>query len=263
MSCAPPWDDAKADALLRGHEYTELDSVLRLSLDVYRHHECVDWMAARAEEGHVVLLYHLIRNLTKGAGEGMMHTRWRVMGTREFNDMFRYFLMLTLRVVQDTCAVAIIMGQAPRQDVYELLRDKLYTWLAQQYVVSRWPDFETTLDRLESSRIAVSAHDLPLPNWIISCSVPSQALLFFSGSICFLTPDQKATEACTRTIVPLNEERQRVTATFLNLVRHVTWNGLRGISITAFLKPEAKESPAEGIEPSTTGLKVRRSDQLS
>lgn len=235
MSSAPPWDDAKADALLRAHEYSELDSILRMSLDVYRHHECVDWVSSRAEEGHVVLLYHQLRNLTKGAGS-QLQSRWRVMGTAEFDNMFRIFLMLMMRVVQDACAVAIIMGQMPRQDVYELLRDKLYSWLSQHYVMSRWPEFRKILDRVGSASIVHQISTLPLPAWIISCTTYSIPML--AASISFLTPDQKAIEACTRTITPLNEERTRVTFTFLNLLKHVSWNGLKGITITAFLYPQ-------------------------
>jgi hypothetical protein len=248
MACAtPPWDSSKADTLLRSFEFSELDKVLRESLDVYRHCECVDWMSSRAEQGHVIVLYHVVRNASKFSASS---SSYRTMSTSEFNGTFRNFMLLLLRTVQDAVSVAIIMGQSPRHDIYELLRNKIYSWLAQQYNESRWPEFSNTLAQVAESQCATDVHSLPLPVWILSTNPGAFASLPLplSHAIYFNTPEHKIVEACTRTIVPLNDERARVTRTFLQLLRTITWPGLKGIAITAFQGNPGVGGGAEGSE---------------
>jgi hypothetical protein len=247
MACTTPaWDSSKADTLLRSFEFSVLDKLLRESLDVYRHCECVDWMSAKAEQGHVIVLYHVVRNSSKFSSSAS----YRTMSTAEFNLTFRNFLLLLLRTVQDAVSVAIIMGQTPRQDIYELFRNKIYSWLASQYHESRWPDFSETLTHVAESQCATRIDVLPLPVWILSTnpgtftSLPIQ----FSHAIHFSTPEHKIIEACTRTIVPINEERTRVTHTFLQLLKSITWTGLKGIAISAFQSIRARGSDGEEEE---------------
>lgn len=59
------WDGAAADALLDAEAYSSLDALIRCYVDELRHHEAVDWLEARALEGHLVVLYHCVRNLVK------------------------------------------------------------------------------------------------------------------------------------------------------------------------------------------------------
>lgn len=246
-SATPPWDGSKADTLLRSFEFNELDKVLRESLDTYRHCECVDWMASRAEQGHVIVLYHVVRNASKFSASS---TCMRTMSTAEFNGTFRNFVLLLLRTVQDAVSVAIIMGQTPRHDIYELLRNKIYSWLVQQYNESRWPDFSTILSHVADSQCVTNVSSLPLPVWILSTNPGTftSLPLSFSHAIYFNTPEQKLIDACSRTIIPLNEERTRVTQTFLQLLRTITWHGLKGIAITAFQGRVTQEAEDEDEE---------------
>jgi hypothetical protein len=65
MSAHAGWDAARADALLSAHAFSALDALIRRYVDGLRHHEAVDWVEARALEGHLVVLYHCVRNLAK------------------------------------------------------------------------------------------------------------------------------------------------------------------------------------------------------
>ena len=59
------WDPTAADTLLVNNEFSALDALLRCYVDELRHHEAVDWLDLRASEGHLVVLYHCVRNLVK------------------------------------------------------------------------------------------------------------------------------------------------------------------------------------------------------
>lgn len=47
------WDASAADGMLAAHELSQLDALLRHWINTARSPEAVDWVDARAEEGHV------------------------------------------------------------------------------------------------------------------------------------------------------------------------------------------------------------------
>jgi len=59
------WDGAAADSMLLADAFSDLDALIRHFVDDLRHHEAVDWLDSRAAAGHVVVLYHCVRNLVK------------------------------------------------------------------------------------------------------------------------------------------------------------------------------------------------------
>jgi len=264
MSEVGGWSDSKADALLETHDYGTLDALLREYVDVRRNHGAVDWLVSRAEGGHVIVLYHCLRNMAKytgssgrlGDGEGSVRAdtkqggggggggggadgMLRVMGSSEFRQVFRLFVLLLLRVIQDSLSVCAVQGHALHTSVYTMLRDKAFGWLDAQFPMSRWPHLRSILDELQrNSPCANSVSSLPSPVWIVSTS-PSMAASYFGiGShIYFNNPSPKFIEACEKTIGPLNEERAKLTQGFFTLMHAISWTALTSIGMNAFIPP--------------------------
>ena len=233
------WDGAAADAMLGAHEYRQLDALLRSWIDGARSHEAVDWVDRRAEEGHVPLVYHAARNLAKGGGGGgggiggaRSYGGGRVMGGVEFRRAFRLALLLLLRAAQDILSIAVVQGQPPRAATFALLRDKVFGWLGAQFPVSRWPPLSDVL--AEVSRCLPRSP--PLPAWVLA-SGPGFATtyLHLGAHLGFDNPSDKAVAACEKTLVPLNEERARVAAAFVAMVDGMSWEGVMGMGVSAFL----------------------------
>jgi len=220
------WDGPAADAMLDAHEYRQLDALLRSWIDGARSHEAVDWVDRRAEEGHVPLIYHAARNLAKGGSGG------RVMNGTEFRRAFRLALMLLVRSAQDVLSIAVVQGQAPRAPVFSMLRDKVFGWLSEQFPLSRWPPLCDVLAEVERGMPAV----LPLPAWVLSAGPGFAATYLHLGAyLGFENPSDKTVAACEKTRVPLDEERARVGHAFFTMLGGMSWEGVTGIGVSAFL----------------------------
>jgi hypothetical protein len=228
------WDGAAADAMLASHEFKQLDALLRSWIDVARSHEAVDWVDRRAEEGHVPVLYHAIRNLAKG-GSIARTSGGRVMSGSEFRRAFRLALLLLVRAAQDILSIAVVQGQSPRSATFALLRDKVFGWLGAQFPVARWPSLTETLQEV-ARVVSPTSGPLPLPTWVLSAS-PSFASAYLSigTHMHFDNPSDKAVAACEKTRVPLDEERGRVAAAFMGMVSGMSWEGVTGMAVSAFL----------------------------
>jgi hypothetical protein len=235
------WDGTAADAMLEAHEYRQLDALLRSWIDGARSHEAVDWVDRRAEEGHVTLIYHAARNLAKGGSGG------RVMNGAEFRRAFRLALMLLVRAAQDVLSVAVVQGQSPRAAVFAMLRDKVFGWLGEQFPMSRWPPLAELLADVQA-RVDASC-PLPLPTWVLSTGPGfAAAYLHLGAHLGFENPSDKAVAACDKTRVPLDEERRRVAQAFFSMLGGMSWEGVVGIGVSAFLarggSPSSSPKPA-------------------
>jgi hypothetical protein len=240
------WDGPAADAMLDAHEYRQLDALLRSWIDGARSHEAVDWVDRRAEEGHVPLIYHAARNLAKGGSGG------RVMNGAEFRRAFRLALMLLVRSAQDVLSIAVVQGQAPRAPVFSMLRDKVFGWLSEQFPLSRWPPLCDVLAEVERGMPAV----LPLPAWVLSAGPGFAATYLHLGAyLGFENPSDKTVAACEKTRVPLDEERARVGHAFFTMLGGMSWEGVTGIGVSAFLagagSPLATASEAKELTRGT------------
>jgi hypothetical protein len=240
------WDGAAADAMLAAHEFRQLDALLRAWIDGARSHEAVDWVDARAEEGHVPVLYHAVRNLAKGGRGG-------ALGGAEFRRVFRLALLLLVRAAQDVLAISLVQGQPPRAATFGILRDKAFGWLAAQFPVARWPPLAEVLD--EVARALPDAP--PLPAWVLA-SGPGimSAYLHIGAHIVFDNPSDKAVGACQKTRVPLDEERARVAATFFAMVGGMSWEGVTAMAVSAFLGSTSSNGAA-GSTTSSPSLAAR------
>jgi hypothetical protein len=234
------WDAGAADALLDAHELEPLDALLRHWINVARNPDAVDWVDARAEQGHVPALYHAVRNLAKGGGAcggGPFCTGsggGRVMGSADFRRAFRLTVYMLLRAAQDVLSVAIVQGKAPNAATFALLRDKAFGWLAAQFPVARWPPLAEVL--AEVSRQVSATQEPPLPAWALSASPGLMVLTMHVGAhLAFRNPSDKAIAACDKTRVPLDTERARIAATFLGMAADMSWEGLRSLEVAAFL----------------------------
>lgn len=239
------WDGAAADAMLAAHEFRQLDALLRAWIDGARSHEAVDWVDARAEEGHVPVLYHAVRNLAKGGRGG-------ALGGAEFRRVFRLALLLLVRAAQDVLAISLVQGQPPRAATFSILRDKAFGWLAAQFPVARWPPLAEVLD--EVARALPDAP--PLPAWVLA-SGPGimSAYLHIGAHIVFDNPSDKAVGACQKTRIPLDEERSRVAATFFAMVGGMSWEGVTAMAVSAFLGSTG--NGAAGATTSSPSLAAR------
>jgi hypothetical protein len=219
------WDGAAADAMLAAHEFRQLDALLRCWIDGARSHEAVDWVDARAEEGHVPVLYHAVRNLAKGGRGG-------ALGGAEFRRVFRLALMLLVRAAQDVLAISVVQGQPPRASTFAILRDKAFGWLTAQFPVARWPPLGEVLEDVARALPAAP----PLPAWVLA-SGPGlmTAYLHLGAHIAFDNPSDKAVAACEKTRIPLDEERSRVAGTFFAMVGGMSWEGVTAMAVSAFL----------------------------
>jgi hypothetical protein len=243
------WDGSAADAMLAAHELRQLDALLRAWIDGARSHEAVDWVDARAEEGHVPVLYHAVRNLAKGGRGG-------ALGGAEFRRAFRLALLLLVRAAQDVLAISVVQGQPPRAATFDLLRDKVFGWLAGQFPVSRWPPLADVLAEVVGWQSA--AGRLPLPAWVLS-SGPSllTTYLHVGAHLAFDNPSDKTVAACEKTRVPLDDERARVAATFFAMIGGMSWEGVTAMAVSAFLgataspacSPKLAAQPAPPIAP--------------
>jgi len=228
------WDGAAADAMLAAHEFRQLDALLRAWIDGARSHEAVDWVDARAEEGHVPVLYHAVRNLAKGGRGG-------ALGGAEFRRVFRLALLLMVRAAQDVLSISVVQGQPPRAATFAILRDKAFGWLTAQFPIARWPPLGEVLD--DVSRALPAAP--PLPAWVLA-SGPGlmTAYLHLGAHIAFDNPSDKAVAACEKTRIPLDEERTRVAATFFAMVGGMSWEGVTAMAVSAFLGTQGSGSGA-------------------
>lgn len=227
------WDGAAADAMLAAHEFRQLDALLRCWIDGARSHEAVDWVDARAEEGHVPVLYHAVRNLAKGGRGG-------ALGGAEFRRVFRLALMLLVRAAQDVLAISVVQGQPPRASTFAILRDKAFGWLTAQFPVARWPPLGEVLEDVARALPAAP----PLPAWVLA-SGPGlmTAYLHLGAHIAFDNPSDKAVAACEKTRIPLDEERSRVAGTFFAMVGGMSWEGVTAMAVSAFLGTTSHGTP--------------------
>lgn len=240
------WDAGAADALLAAHELQPLDAMLRHWINVARNPDAVDWVDARAEQGHVPVLYHAVRNLAKGSALG----GGRVMGCADFRRAFRLTLFLLMRSAQDVLSVAIVQGKAPNASVFAMMRDKAFGWLLAQFSVARWPPLAEVVAELESALHRTSA--LPLPAWALSSSPGFMAMALSVGAhINFTNPTDKAIAACEKTRVPIDVERTRIAGTFFGMLRDMSWEGLLHIDVAAFL---GNSSPVIAPSPSSSDV---------
>lgn len=234
------WDAAAADAMLAGHELEQLDALLRHWINAARNPDAVDWVDARAEQGHVPVLYHAVRNLAKGGPMG----GGRVMGGADFRRAFRLTVFMLLRAAQDVLSVAIVQGKSPNAPTFALLRDKAFGWLASQFPIARWPPLPDVL--AEVARMpTVSTTCAPLPVWALSAAPGIAASYLHLGAhIAFHNPSHKAIAACDKTRVPLDTERMRIAATFMGMAADMSWEGLLTLEVTAFLGAAAHSGPS-------------------
>lgn len=238
------WDAGAADAMLEAHELDALDALLRHWINVCRNPDAVDWVDARAEQGHVPALYHAVRNLAKGGGGGGAGGSGggagRVMGGADFRRAFRLTVYLLLRAAQDILSVAIVQGKAPNAATFALLRDKVFGWLVAQFPVARWPPLPEVL--ADVSRQVAQTKRAPLPAWALSASPGLMVMTLHVGAhLAFGNPSDKAIAACEKTRVPLDTERTRIANTFLGMAADMSWEGLRSLDVAAFLGGEVKE----------------------
>jgi hypothetical protein len=266
---AANWDEKAADTMLAAHEYRQLDASLRLFIDVHRHAEAVDWVEKRAAEGHVPVLYHAVRNLLKVSSGGVC----RVMGSAEFRRSFGLAMLLLLRCAQDVISVAVVQGQAPRLATFNLIRDKVFGWIASQFPPNRWPPLREVVRDLQRGEAELSrgpqrgeaelsrgpqrgegvprwaegmakpgtfasSTSYPLPVWVLGCAPGAVAAYLGIGShLCFDNPSPKSISACDKTRVPIDEERERVAGLFFPMVGGMSWEGVMGLGASAFLQP--------------------------
>lgn len=185
------------------------------------------------------MLYHAVRNLAKGGPLGGC----RVMGSADFRRAFRLTLMLLLRAAQDVLSVAIVQGKTPNAATFALMRDKAFGWLLAQFSLARFPPLAEVLAELGERVHGLPR--LPLPAWALSASPGLMALALHVGAhLHFANPADKAIAACDKTRVPLDTERARIAAVFFGMVRDMSWEGLLGIEVAAFLGSSAPACPA-------------------
>jgi hypothetical protein len=247
------WDDAVANSLLSAHDYRSLDALIREHVDKLRSPEAVDWLFHKAYDGDVIVIYHLIRNLAKcsvpaaaathssGSSGAASLGLIRVLSGDEFRACFQWYLFLLLRIAQDMLSLSVIQGTTPSAALFAAFRDKIGGWLRNQFPESRWPALGNVAEMVRRGMVCCSDVTLlPLPVWVLTCSRSFASSYFNIGSaLYFENPTTALIDACKRTISPLNVERERIRNAFFTLVREITWQGLAGLNVSAFITPPA------------------------
>jgi hypothetical protein len=258
------WDDTVANALLSSHDYRGLDALLREHVDKLRSPEAVDWLHTKAYDGDVIVIYHLVRNMAKcsvpssascggsgSAGNAPALGLIRVLSGEEFRSCFQWYLFLLLRIAQDMLSLSVIQGTTPSAALFAAFRDKIGTWLRNQFPEPRWPALGNVAEIVRRGMVCCSdVTMLPLPVWVLTCSRSFASSYFNIGStLYFENPTPALIDACKRTISPLNVERERIRNAFFTLVREITWQGLAGLNVSAFITP-----PAYSPHPTTPNI---------
>lgn len=156
----PRWDaQAMTSALNLIQDYRSIIPLLRKHVDEYRDGEAVTWAEARAEEGHVPIAVHVVRNVLKTRSGP-------VPNQAQVRYAFRIGLLSIVRTVQDVTVLRRSMGHVVGDDVYLLIRDKIGGWMGQ---VSRWliPKLADVARELSASRVLSEALDIA-PYWVES-----------------------------------------------------------------------------------------------
>lgn len=121
----PRWDaEGMSGALNLIQDYRSIIPLLRRHMDDYRDGEAVTWAEARADEGHVPIAVHVVRNILKTRSGP-------VPNVAQVRNAFRVGLFGIVRTVQDVTVLRRSLGHVVGDEVYVLIRDKIGGWMNQ------------------------------------------------------------------------------------------------------------------------------------
>lgn len=224
-----PWDGKAMNELLRRGMFDPLYEEL---LNRYEHSRCslaATWCEETATEGgHVPLLYLVVRNACRYAN-GCVLTRDGVRCT------LRAFVLLVLRIVQDTVALQRTQGLRVADNVYRtLVTVKLRPWLANIKPEDAWPPLRDVLAEVMELPIVTDVSQLPDHSWITAVR--------FTGisTVRFGTPDADLRLACQGSTDAVGH-RADVRDHFFSVAAPMEWNNFLSAPLEMFVPRVRKD----------------------
>lgn len=225
-----PWDDKAMNELLRRGMFDPLYEEL---LHRYEHYRCTlaaTWCDETAiSGGHVPLLYLVVRNACR-------YANGCVLTQRGVRSVLSAFVLLVLRVVQDTVALQRTQGLRAADNVYKtLITCKLRPWLSNIKPEEAWPPLRDVLTDVSALPIVQDVAQLPDHSWITSVR--------FTGisTVRFGTPDPDLRMACQGSTDAVGH-RSDVKDHFFSVAQPMEWNNFLSAPLEMFIPRVRKDS---------------------
>lgn len=229
-----PWNaEALSLSLKTLQDYNLVVPMLRLHTDTFRNSEAVSWAEECANEGHVPIAIHVVRNILKSK-------YGPVPNVESIHFAFRISLLILLRTVQDVHGMRHSLGHVVDEGVFRIIRDKLLSWLSSvpQHLV---PKLSETVDSLKQNHPDILKDTFSIsPYWIGSVKLAWTSVLM-GGHIDYGTPASVSINAWNRdeSFSHVRRDRKVVANQMLDMCQGLEWNVFFKMDLDDFLKSPA------------------------
>lgn len=215
------WDaDALTLSLTNFQDYGMVVPLLRLHMETFRNSDAVSWAEACANDGHVPIAIHVVRNILKSK-------YGPVPNVESIHYAFRISLLILLRTVQDIHGMRHSLGHVVDEGVYRIVRDKLLSWLSSvpQHLV---PKLSETIASLRQNHPHVLKDTFSIsPYWIGSVKLSWTSVLM-GGHIDYGTPASVSINAWNRdeSFSHVRRDRRDIALKMLESCKDLEWGVL-------------------------------------
>lgn len=218
-----PWDAKAMNELLRRGMFDPLYQELLHRHEVTRCSLAASWCEdVGIRGGHVPLLYVFVRN-------GCRHVTGCVLPKDIIERVLTAFVLLVLRIVQDTVALQRAQGLRVADSVYRVLvTSKLRPWLNNIRPLDAWPSLREVLDSLSQSEIVKDVTKLPDHSWITALRYTQISTVRFG------TPDHDLRLACQGSTDAISH-RADVRNHFFSVATPMEWNNFLSAPLEMFI----------------------------
>jgi hypothetical protein len=230
----PEWNVGAMDSALNLiQDYRNIVPLLRRHIDELRDHQAVTWAMQKAEEGHVPVAMHVIRNLLKvQAGP--------VPSVVQVEYAFRVALLTLVRTIQDITVLKRSLGHVVHDDVYTWIRDKVGGWLG---AVPRRtvPNLKAVAQQIRQEPWASVLSDKlqTAPYWVESVR-QSWTSLVGGGHIEYDTPALVSINAWNRSPFDhVRRDRQEVAHKILKVCDGMEWGAFLKLDVEDLIGKDA------------------------
>jgi len=226
---AAVWNERGMNELLREGRFDPLYTDLLHRLEHDRCIRAATWCHRMAlETADVPLLYLVVRN-------GCRYDIGTVPTESTLRDTLRVFVLLVLRVVQDTVALQRTQGSRAADDIFRVLvQVKLLPWLLNLRPADAWPKLSSVLAEVEQLPIVMSSDKLPDHSWITAVSFTHVSTIRFG------TPDPDLRTAC-RGSSDAVLHRSSVRDHFFSIARAMHWRNFLSAGLGTFIPSDESE----------------------
>jgi len=240
---AAVWNERGMNELLKEGRFDPLYSDLLHRLEHDRCIRAATWCQRMAiETADVPLLYLVVRN-------GCRYDVGTVPTERALRETLRVFVLLVLRVVQDTVALQRTQGSRAADDVFRVLvQVKLLPWLLNLRPADAWPKLSSILAEVEQLPIVKNSDSLPDHSWITAVSFTHLSTIRFG------TPDADLRTACkgsSDAVLHRNSVRDH----FFSIARAMHWRNFLSAGLGTFIPGDDSGGLDRGAAGSGAGAR--------